>query len=54
MIDALIDDGDVVVIKPIRCAKNGETVVVWFKKKKKQFFGNSTEKVTTYNCNLPT
>jgi ribosomal protein L37AE/L43A len=32
MIDALINDGDVVVIKPTRCAKDGEIVVVWFKK----------------------
>ena len=30
MIDALIDDGDVVVIKPARCAKDGEVVVAWF------------------------
>ena len=30
MIDALIDDGDVVVIKPARCAKDGEMVVAWF------------------------
>ena len=30
MIDALIDDGDVVVIKPARCAKDGEMVVTWF------------------------
>ena len=30
MIDALIDDGDVVVIKPARCAKDGEIVVAWF------------------------
>ncbi len=32
MIDALINDGDVVVIKPTRCAKDGEIVVVWFRK----------------------
>jgi len=32
MIDALIGDGDVVVIKPTRCAKDGEIVVVWFRK----------------------
>jgi len=30
MIDALIDDGDVVVIKPARCVKDGEIVVAWF------------------------
>jgi repressor LexA len=30
MIDALIDDGDVVVIKSARCAKDGEMVVAWF------------------------
>ena len=31
MIDALIDDGDVVVIKPARDATNGEMVVAWLK-----------------------
>ena len=31
MIDALIDDGDVVVIKPARDASNGEMVVAWLR-----------------------
>ena len=31
MIDALIDDGDVVVIKPAHDATNGEMVVAWLK-----------------------
>jgi repressor LexA len=31
MIDALIDDGDVVIIKPSRNASNGEMVVAWLK-----------------------
>ena len=31
MIDALIDDGDVVVIKPAQEASNGEMVVAWLK-----------------------
>jgi len=31
MIDALIDDGDVVIIKPSRNANNGEMVVAWLK-----------------------
>ena len=31
MIDALIDDGDVVVIKPSQEASNGEMVVAWLK-----------------------
>ena len=31
MIDALIDDGDVVVIKPARDAVNGEMVVAWLR-----------------------
>jgi repressor LexA len=31
MIDALIDDGDVVVIKPTSTASNGEMVVAWLK-----------------------
>ena len=32
MIDALIDDGDVVVIKPTTSVRNGEMVVAWLKK----------------------
>ncbi len=31
MIDALIDDGDVVIIKPSITVNNGETVVAWLK-----------------------
>ena len=31
MIDALIDDGDVVIIKPTNYATDGEMVVAWFK-----------------------
>ena len=31
MIDALIDDGDVVIINPGRDANNGEMVVAWLK-----------------------
>ena len=31
MIDALIDDGDVVVITPAQTARNGEMVVAWLK-----------------------
>ncbi|HIM63336.1 MAG: repressor LexA [Chloroflexi bacterium] len=31
MIDALIDDGDVVIIKPSSVANNGEMVVAWLK-----------------------
>ncbi len=31
MVDALIDDGDVVIIKPTREANNGEMVVAWLK-----------------------
>ena len=32
MVDALIDDGDVVVIKPSQEAANGEMVVAWLKR----------------------
>ena len=32
MIDALIDDGDVVVVKPAKEADNGDMVVAWLKK----------------------
>ena len=32
MIDCLIDDGDVVLIKPASCAKDGEVGVAWFVK----------------------
>ena len=31
MIDALIDDGDVVVVKPVLQAEQGEMVVGWLK-----------------------
>ena len=31
MIDALIDDGDVVIIKPVLQVENGDTVVAWLK-----------------------
>ena len=31
MIDALIDDGDVVIVKPVPQAANGEMVVAWLK-----------------------
>ena len=31
MIDALIDDGDVVIVKPTNVAANGEMVVAWLK-----------------------
>lgn len=31
MIDALIDDGDVVIIQPALRAENGDTVVAWLK-----------------------
>ena len=31
MIDALIDDGDVVIVNPTNQAANGETVVAWLK-----------------------
>ena len=31
MIDALIDDGDLVVMEPAQTAENGETVAVWLK-----------------------
>lgn len=34
MIDALIDDGDVVVIKPTASVRNGDMVVAWLKKDK--------------------
>ena len=32
MIDALIDDGDVVIVKPANVADNGDMVVAWLKK----------------------
>ena len=31
MIDALIDDGDLVIIEPSKVASNGEMVVAWLK-----------------------
>ncbi len=32
MIDALIDDGDVVIVKPTATVRNGDTVVAWLKR----------------------
>jgi repressor LexA len=32
MIDALIDDGDIVVLEPVRNVRNGEMVAAWLKK----------------------
>ena len=37
MIDALIDDGDVVVIKPGREASNGEMVVAWAERRGRSY-----------------
>lgn len=31
MVDALVDDGDVVIVKPVQQAANGEMVVAWLK-----------------------
>ena len=31
MIDALIDDGDIVVIEPVRQVRDGEMVAAWLK-----------------------
>ena len=31
MVDALIDDGDIVLMEPVQSASNGEMVAVWFK-----------------------
>ena len=43
MIDALVDDGDVVIVKPTREAANGEMVVAWLKDEEevtlKKFYG---------------
>lgn len=34
MLDALIDDGDIVLLKPTRIAQDGEMVAVWLKEEK--------------------
>ena len=36
MTDALIDDGDVVVMRPIAHANNGEMVLAWFKEEEEE------------------
>tara|TARA_B100001146_G_C16063834_1_gene383348 strand:+ start:248 stop:835 length:588 start_codon:yes stop_codon:yes gene_type:complete len=33
MIDALIDDGDIVIIEPVRVVSNGEMVVAWLQER---------------------
>ena len=42
MIDALIDDGDIVLMEPIKTAENGDMVAAWLKKEEevtlKRFF----------------
>ena len=47
MIDALIDDGDVVIIKPTQVADNGEMVVAWLKDKEeatlKRFYSEGSQ-----------
>lgn len=47
MIDALIDDGDVVIIKPSNTVDNGETVVAWLKKEQettlKKFYAEGSQ-----------
>ena len=34
MVDALINDGDIVVLKPQETCENGETVAVWLEEEK--------------------
>ncbi|MDE0824222.1 MAG: transcriptional repressor LexA [Dehalococcoidia bacterium] len=47
MIDALIDDGDVVIIKPSNTVNNGETVVAWLKEEEettlKKFYAEGSQ-----------
>ncbi|MDE0719520.1 MAG: transcriptional repressor LexA [Dehalococcoidia bacterium] len=47
MIDALIDDGDVVIIKPSNTVNNGETVVAWLKQEEettlKKFYAEGSQ-----------
>ena len=47
MIDALIDDGDVVIIKPSSVANNGEMVVAWLKEEEettlKKFYAEGNQ-----------
>ena len=42
MIDALVDDGDVVIVRPVDSVKNGDMVVAWLQAEKevtlKRFF----------------
>jgi repressor LexA len=47
MIDALIDNGDVVIIKPSNTVNNGETVVAWLKEEEettlKKFYAEGSQ-----------
>ena len=47
MIDALIDDGDLVIVKPTNQAANGEMVVAWLKKEEettlKKFYAEGSQ-----------
>lgn len=55
MIDALIDDGDIVLMKPVKTANNGEMVAVWLKDKHevtlKKFY-NELDKVRLQPANI--
>ena len=57
MIDALIDDGDVVIIKPSITVNNGETVVAWLKDEeettlKKFYFEGSQVRLQPANTTM--
>ena len=46
MIDALIDDGDVVIVKPMQQAANGDMVVAWLKQEQEATLRSFTMKET--------
>ena len=54
MIDALIDDGDVVIVKPANEAVNGELVVAWLKEEGETTLKKFYAEGDRVRCNRPT
>ena len=57
MIDALIDDGDVIIVQPTSLADNGDTIVAWLKLDeeatlKKFFLEGSTVRLQPANSQM--
>ena len=54
MIDAMVNDGDIVVLKPAQDAKNGDMVAVWLPDKNETTSNISSKSGTVFASNRPT